>query len=101
MSARRTKASRREAFRWHCALPVRYTGASTAEGRRFIEALRSDGAAVWVLPDGRISVVPRAHAQTVNLTIGYSTAVAGEALDAGQLVALAADGRAYRATGAT
>lgn len=37
---RRTKASRRDAFLRHVALPVRYTGASTAAGQRLREALR-------------------------------------------------------------
>lgn len=77
MSARRTKASRRAAFRRHLALPR--LQASLRDLHRAADAFF-----------GVVGVPYMAASHPVVM-------VAGESLDAGQLVTRGADGRVYRA----
>lgn len=69
--SRRTKASRRAAFRRHCALPVRYTKVSTRERQRFMDALRPRVLSVTEAPGGRVYVVPFGHVEMVTVELGW------------------------------
>lgn len=82
MSARRTKASRRAAFRRANTIPVPPI-VCHFDARPFLRASRA---------------LARAFERAARAFLAMlRTVVAGEAFDAGQLVALRPDGRAYRA----